>query len=134
MGASYDALAPLALEIEGYALERRESESSSGFVRVSTEIVLSGGGHEGRGEDVTYAAEDHDALLGAGAILPLAGSRTLDGFSELVGTPGPLPRPAHGEVYRQYRRWGVRVRGAGPRAAPGRDLTARGARAGRRLR
>jgi len=105
MAATYDALAPLALEIDGYALERRESASSSGFVRVSTEIVLGGGGHEGRGEDVTYAAEDHDALLGAGSILPLAGSRTLDGFSELVDSLDLFPAPAQAEIYRKYRRW-----------------------------
>jgi hypothetical protein len=105
MASTYDALAPLGLEIEGYALERRESASSSGFVRVSTEIVLSGGGQEGRGEDVTYAAEDHDALLGAGSILPLAGARTLDGFSELLGSLDLFPAPPHGEVFRKYRRW-----------------------------
>jgi len=105
MAASYDALAPLALQIDAYALERHDSASSSGFVRVSTEIVLRGGGHEGRGEDVTYAAEDHDALLEAGAILPLAGSRTFDEFSELVGRLDLFPAPPHGEVYRNYRRW-----------------------------
>ncbi len=106
MAATYDALAPLALEIDGYALERRESASSSGFVRVSTEIVLRGGGHEGRGEDVTYAAEDHDALLAAGPILPLAGARTLDGFSELLGSLDTFPAPPGSEVYRNYRAWG----------------------------
>ena len=105
MAASYDALAPLALQIDGYALERHESVSSSGFVRVSTEIVLRGGGHEGRGEDVTYTPEDHDALLAAGAILPLAGTRTLHEFSELVGGLDTFPAPPHGEVYRNYRRW-----------------------------
>jgi len=105
MASTYDALAALALEIDGYALERREMASSSGFVRVSTEIALRGGGQEGRGEDVTYAAEDHDSLLGAGSVLPLAGSRTLDGFSELLGGLDLFPAPPHGEVYRNYRRW-----------------------------
>src|SRR5579864_3248810 len=98
MGPAYDALAPLALEIDGYSLERHESASSSGFARASTEIVLSGGGHEGRGEDVTYAAEDHDALTEAGAVLPLAGPWTLDTFSAHLGDLDLFPSPPHAEV------------------------------------
>ena len=105
MAATYDALAPLALEIDDYGLERLDSASSSGFIRVSTEIVLRGGGHEGRGEDVTYAGEDHEALLAAGAVLALAGSWTLGRFSEHLGSLDLFPAPAHAEVYRSYRRW-----------------------------
>ena len=105
MAASHDALAQLVLEIDNYALERLESASSSGFNRVSTEIVLRGGGHEGRGEDVTYAAEDHDALQEAGAVLPLAGSWTLGGISGHLGDLDLFPAPPHAEVYRNYRRW-----------------------------
>jgi hypothetical protein len=81
-GAAYAKLAGLGLEIEGYRIERHELDVSSGFCRVTTEIVLAGGGLEGRGEDVTYAAEDHDGL-------------------DLV--PG---RPPQEEFFRAYRRWG----------------------------
>ena len=106
MAATYDRLAGFALQIDDYALERLESASSSGFTRVSTEIVLRGGGHEGRGEDVTYAAEDHDALLAAGARLALSGSWTFADFSEHLGALDLFPAPPHAEVYRHYRRWG----------------------------
>jgi hypothetical protein len=52
MGPLYDRLAGLEVEIDGYALERRELAVSSGFTRVTTTVVLSGGGMTGRGEDV----------------------------------------------------------------------------------
>ncbi len=68
--------------VDGYRTERHELDVSSGFRRVTTEIVLVGGGLEGRGEDVTYAAEDHDDYPAA---LPLAGEWTLDGFSRQLG-------------------------------------------------
>src|SRR5665811_1138210 len=78
----YTLLAELPLEIDAYHTERKELDVSSGFLRVTTTVVLRGGGHEGRGEDVTYAAEDHEPYPLA---LPLAGAWTLDGFSQLVG-------------------------------------------------
>ena len=59
-GDSYARLAGLGLVVEGYETERAELDVSSGFLRVTTTVVLRGGGYEGRGEDVTYAAEDHD--------------------------------------------------------------------------
>ncbi len=100
----YEHLAGLGLEVDGYRVERRELDVSSGFRRVTTEVVLSGGGLEGRGEDVTYAAEDHDDYPAA---LSLAGSWSLDGFSRHVGGvdlfPGGSPQQ---EFFRHYRRWG----------------------------
>ena len=38
-----------------------------GFERVSTTIVMRGGGHEGRGEDICYTPTDHDACRPAPA-------------------------------------------------------------------
>ena len=100
----YRQLAGLGLVVDGYRTERHELDVSSGFRRVTTEIVLAGGGLEGRGEDVTYAAEDHD---GYPAALPLAGEWTLDGFSRQLGGldlfPGRTPQQ---ESFRHYRRWG----------------------------
>lgn len=100
----YARLAPLRLEIDGYETERRELRVSSGFTRVATVIVLRGGGCEGRGEDVTYAAEDHDAYPQG---LPLGGPWSLESFSRHVGGldlfPGGLPQQA---FFREYRRWG----------------------------
>ncbi|MFA4965476.1 MAG: hypothetical protein WC709_07565 [Thermoleophilia bacterium] len=102
-GADYARLAPLPLRVDGYALERHELDVSSGFRRVTTEVILRGGGREGRGEDVTYAAEDHEPYP---ADLPLAGSWTLDGFSRRLGGLDLFPaRPPQQEMFRLYRRW-----------------------------
>lgn len=100
----YGRLAELGLEVDGYRTERRELDVSSGFRRVTTEIVLAGGGLEGRGEDVTYAAEDHDDYP---ADLPLAGVWRLDGLSRRLGGLDLFPgRPPGEAFFRQYRRWG----------------------------
>ena len=103
---TFDLISALRLEVEGYTLERLESESSSGFVRVSTVIAIHGGGEAGLGEDVTYAAEDHEAQLAAGPRLPLAGSWTIASFSAHLAGLDTFPAPPHSEVYRNYRTWG----------------------------
>ena len=101
--ANYARLASLPIHIEGYSSERRELEVSSGFLRVTTTVVLHGGGLEGRGEDVTYAAEDHD---GYPLALPLAGDWTLDEFARLIGGLELFPAgPPQMEAFRLYRRW-----------------------------
>jgi L-alanine-DL-glutamate epimerase-like enolase superfamily enzyme len=104
--STWGLISHLQLEVEGYALERLNSPSTSGFLRSSTVIALRGRGHEGIGEDVTYANEDHDALNAAGPILPLAGSWTLERFSAHLGGLDLFPAPPGAEVYRNYRRWG----------------------------
>jgi L-alanine-DL-glutamate epimerase-like enolase superfamily enzyme len=104
--ATYDRLASLPLVVEGYALEGLARTVSSGFERLTTVIHLSGAGEEGLGEDVTYDADLQRAQQAAGAVLPLAGEWTLDGFSEHLAGLDLFPgeRPEH-EVYRNYRRW-----------------------------
>jgi len=103
IGGSYARLAALPLHVDDYETERAELEVSSGFLRVTTTVVLRGCGHEGRGEDVTYAAEDHEPYP---LRLPLAGDWTLDGFSRMVGGLDLFPdRRPQMEFFRQYRRW-----------------------------
>ena len=58
--ASWDRLRDLALVVDGFRTEKRSVDVSSQFTRVTTTVVFAGGGAEGRGEDVTYTAEDHD--------------------------------------------------------------------------
>ncbi len=100
---AYELLAGLPFAVDSYAIERHELDVSSGFRRVTTVVTLRGGGEEGRGEDVTYAAEDHDDYPES---LPLSGAWTLDGFSERLGGLDLFPgRPPQQESLRQYRRW-----------------------------
>ena len=75
----WDSVAGLELRVDGYTLHRRESETQSGWSRVTTTVVLEGDGAVGEGEDVTYEAPLHD---GVPAELPLAGTWTLADFSQ----------------------------------------------------
>src|SRR3954469_18549471 len=100
-----ERLADLPLRIEGYALERLQRDVSSAFTRVSTVIRMHGDGQEGLGEDVTYDAEDHDALQAAGAVLPLAGEWTLGSFCDHVEGLELWPAPPAREPSRHYRMW-----------------------------
>jgi hypothetical protein len=102
----YDAIADLPIEIEDVSLSRRERDTSSGFARVTTVISLAGNGEVGKGEDVAYEAEDHDALLDAGAP-DLAGEYTFSGFSNYVGELDLFPEGPTRPDFREYRRWGI---------------------------
>jgi hypothetical protein len=85
----FDRLAELPVDVERYRLEQLRHEVTSGFVRVTTMVVMEGGGHQGVGEDVTYTADDHD---GFPADLPLAGQRSLAEQSQLLeGRARPAP-------------------------------------------
>jgi L-alanine-DL-glutamate epimerase-like enolase superfamily enzyme len=102
----WERVAGLPLEIEDYALERLQRDVSSDFTRVSTVLRFRGGdGHEGLGEDVSYDAEDQDALQAAGPTLPLAGSWTLESFSDHLATLQLWPEPPRHDASRQYRVW-----------------------------
>ena len=104
--ATYDLLRDLPVEIESYSLEGLVLDVSSGFTRHTTVIKLAGDGEEGVGEDVTYDGDDQLRHQEAGAFLPLAGSHTIDSFSELVGGLDTFPQAPERDVYRIYRRWG----------------------------
>jgi hypothetical protein len=100
--SAYDALAGLGLRVEGLSLERRTAETSSGFTRVTTTVALAGAGHEGRGEDVSYEAAEHDGypepdLAGVWTLASL--SARLDGVELWPGGPPRWPPSV------DYRRW-----------------------------
>jgi L-alanine-DL-glutamate epimerase-like enolase superfamily enzyme len=102
-GGTWGRLAGLELAIDDVRTERRATDVSSGFTRVTTTVVLAGPGHEGRGEDVTYTAGDHDAFPQP----DLRGRHTLASLSaeldaaELFPGGGPEWAPSA-----DYRRWG----------------------------
>jgi hypothetical protein len=126
---TFDALADLPLEIEGYELQSLELVIPS-FERLSTVVQLWGGGEDGLGEDVTYDAVDHIAFQGAGPSLDLTGYPTLGEFCELMGDLDTFPAEPQRDVSRLYRRWAfesaaldlaLRQKGIGLAEAVGRE-------------
>ena len=103
--STWEALAGLALEIEGYALDPLQASVSSDFERKSTIMRLGGAGQEGLGEDVTYEAVDHEVLQAAGPVLALSGSFTIGSFCEHLAGLDLFPQEPQREVSRLYRTW-----------------------------
>lgn len=104
--STYELLAELPLLIEGYELEGHEVALSSEFVRKTTVIRLHGADATGLGEDVTYAAEDQEALQREGAgRWELAGAWTLRSFAEHLRSLDLFPRPTERSEFRLYRNW-----------------------------
>ena len=108
---AYPAIADLPLTVENVGYEQFEQDTSSGFTRVTTVLELRGDGAAGRGEDVTYDAEDHERLadaMAAGDLPVPTGSFRFAEFSAALDDvdlfPGEGPeRPDS----RDYRRWAV---------------------------
>ena len=105
--STFEKLADLPLEVDGYTLEGLRAEVSSGFERLTTLVHLTGGGREGVGEDVVYHAEDHVALQQAGPVhaRALSGQFALGEFCELIDSLDLFPVAPEWEVSRLYRRW-----------------------------
>jgi L-alanine-DL-glutamate epimerase-like enolase superfamily enzyme len=103
--ATFDLLADLPLEVEGYRLEGLRAQVSSGFERLTTLVHLYGGGVEGVGEDVVYEADDHVALQQARATHELGGRYALGEFCALIDSLDLFPVPPQRDVSRLYRRW-----------------------------
>jgi hypothetical protein len=101
----YDRVRDLPLEIEDYELEGLELQARADFLRKTTVVHLRGGGEQGIGEDVTYHGEEHDKLQARGADLPLAGSWTLDTFSQHLGNQPLFEAEPAQHAYLDYRRW-----------------------------
>jgi hypothetical protein len=94
----WDSVAALELRVDGYSLARRESQTPSGWTRVTTVVEMDGADAAGVGEDVTYEAESHD---GVPAELMLAGTWTLEGFSDFLD--------GFEELAEGYRRWALKA-------------------------
>jgi hypothetical protein len=104
--ALYDHLADLPVTVEDYSLTLEERDTSSGFTRTTTVIELQGDGETGYGEDVTYANDEHYALLEDDPGFPLIGEHTHRSFSETVGELDLFFDREIDQVFRDYRRWG----------------------------
>jgi hypothetical protein len=99
--SSWDKLRDLDLNVEEVTTERKSVDVSTQFTRVTTTVVLAGEGEQGRGEDVTYTAEDHDwfpDLEAPGRTTLGELSAELDGL-QLFETEPKMP------AWADYRRW-----------------------------
>ena len=101
--ALWDGLRELELEVEGFGTERRSVDVSSQFTRVTTTVVLTGRSAEGRGEDVTYNAEDHEWFP---EIEP-AGETTLGALSDELDSLTLFAGEPRMDASADYRRWAV---------------------------
>lgn len=102
----YEGVAELPVTIDGWTLERNELKVSSDFARVTTTFAARGCGSSGRGEDVTYAPEDHERLAEHPPDLP-TGAYTVREFSRAVDDCELFPEPPDTDVSRAHRRWAV---------------------------
>jgi hypothetical protein len=102
-GDLWSTLGQLEAEVDGYELEPLEFKTRN-FVRRSTTVALAGGGVQGRGEDVSYSADDQEAH-GRLDPLPLRGRRTLAEWSALLDEQDLFPVETVQHAARDYRRW-----------------------------
>ena len=105
-GTTYARVARLPVAIERCELLPLVRDTSSGFTKVSIVVRLSGGGHEGEGEDITWDQIDQIELLRSGDRLTwLVGDRTFEEFSTLLGLANLFPVDPIRHSARFYRRW-----------------------------
>lgn len=103
---TYSRVAGLPMRVERCELLPLTRDTSSGFTKISTVVRLTGDGHEGQGEDITWDQIDQiEHLRRAGDLSWLRGSRTLDEFSTLLGLADLFPVEPIRESARLYRRW-----------------------------
>lgn len=98
----WDSVAGLEVRVDGYALERRESQTPSGWTRVTTTVVVEGEGATGQGEDVNYGADDHDHVPGG---LMLAGTWSLDDVSRRLDELELWDGDPENHTGQDHRRW-----------------------------
>ncbi|MFB6300188.1 MAG: hypothetical protein ABEH65_08015 [Halobacteriales archaeon] len=101
----YEQVADLTVHIEEYSLEIRKAETGGG-TRKTTVIAVHGNGETGRGEDVTYTTEAHDALLEAGSPVTATGEFRFDAITDRIAETELFPTYDLGrEEFQHYRRW-----------------------------
>ncbi|MGZ4359260.1 MAG: hypothetical protein ACXVZW_05685, partial [Gaiellaceae bacterium] len=100
--SSWDLLRDLPLEIRVVEPELL-ARPTPRFTRKTTVVHLLGAGEEGLGEDVTYDGDEHDRW----PELPLAGSWTLESFSEHLGSLDLFAGEPTQHAYFDYRRWAI---------------------------
>jgi L-alanine-DL-glutamate epimerase-like enolase superfamily enzyme len=103
---TYSRVAELPLRIEHCELLPLVRDTSSGFTKISIVVRLTGNGHEGQGEDITWDQIDQiEQLRRAGDLAWLRGSRTVEECSTLLGLADLFPVEPIRDSARFYRRW-----------------------------
>jgi hypothetical protein len=97
----WDQLRGLELNVEEVTTERMSVDVSTQFTRATTTVVLGGEGEHGRGEDVTYTAEDHDWFPD----LDPPGRTTLGGLSAQLDELKLFDAEPKMKASADYRRW-----------------------------
>jgi L-alanine-DL-glutamate epimerase-like enolase superfamily enzyme len=104
--ATYSRVADLPLRIEHCELLPLARDTSSGFTKISIVVRLTGSGHEGQGEDITWDQIDQiEQLRRAGDLSWLRGTRSFEEFSTLLGLADLFPVEPIRDSARLYRRW-----------------------------
>jgi L-alanine-DL-glutamate epimerase-like enolase superfamily enzyme len=104
--ATYSRVAELPVRIEHCELLPLARDTLSGFTKVSIVVRLTGDGHEGLGEDITWDQIDQiEQLRRAGDLSWLRGRRTVEEFSTLLGLADLFPVEPIRDTSRLYRRW-----------------------------
>src|SRR3954453_12449586 len=104
--ATYSRVAELPLVVERCELLPLARDTSGGFTKVSIVVRLTGGGHQGEGEDITWDQIDQiEQLRRAGDLAWLRGRRTVEEFSTLLGLADLFPVEPIRDSARFYRRW-----------------------------
>jgi len=98
----WDSVAGLTAKVDGYALQRHESRTPSGWTRVTTTVAVEGDGVTGQGEDVTYSAEDHDHVP---SDLMLAGTWSLEDLSQHLDELELWSGDPDNHTGQDHRRW-----------------------------
>ena len=103
----YDRVADLDLRIDSHDIELQERETTSGFTRTTTVVSLHGGGHTGRGEDVTYDSAPHYTLVEQGLDAALTGTCSFASFSDHLDGVDLFAEEPSQSIFHNYRRWAV---------------------------
>ncbi|MCA8981358.1 MAG: hypothetical protein KDC14_15105 [Planctomycetes bacterium] len=100
-----ERLLSLPLELEDCRLEPLSTRVPSGWTRHSTVVRLGGSGREGRGEDVSYGAEEQLAIQAAGPPPIPTGRMSLGDFCSWVEGRDLFAEAPLQAAYRDYRLW-----------------------------
>jgi hypothetical protein len=103
--STFDRLAGLPFQVDGYTLAPLEARLGPEVMRSCTVVDLHGTGLAGLGEDVTYEPEDHVRFQAAGEVHDLSGSWTLGDFCDHTEGLDLFGYEPDNAAYRNYRLW-----------------------------